>query len=296
MRFGYFSRMVQIEGRPDLGKIGCSEDVVGPGYFAAIGLPLRLGRDFAGIHRGDPRVVVINDALARRLFPQANPLGQRLDLGFDKVCEIIGVVGDVHEVGARQAPLPHYYVPFGQRKSSKNYFLHVLLRLAGKPGTGLEAEVRKTMYSIDPRIVSQFWKLEDDSLFVERGTLAVLQVMSVLALLLATMGLFAVMAYTVAQRQREFGVRMALGASPDVLLRLVLRRGLALAALGIAIGLGASWGATRFLASVLYETSPYDPATYAGVAIMLLVVAAVASWLPARRAAKVDPIAALRAE
>jgi len=296
MRFGYFSRMVQIEGRPDLGKIGCSEDVVGPGYFAAIGLPLRIGRDFAGIHRGDPRVMVINDALARRLFPQANPLGQRLDLGFDKVCEIIGVVGDVHEVGARQAPLPHYYVPIWQRTSPKNYFLHVLLRLAGKPDAGLEAEVRKSMYSIEPRMVTQFWKLEDDSLFVERGTLAVLQVMSVLALLLATMGLFAVMAYSVAQRQREFGVRIALGAAPDVLLRMVLRRGLALAALGVAIGLAVSWGATQFLQSVLYETSPCDPATYAGVTAILLVVAAVACWLPARRAAKVDPMAALRAE
>ena len=144
---------------------------------------------------------------------------------------------------------------------------------------GFEAAVRKSVYSVDPRIVTQFWKLEDGSLSVEHGTLVVLQVMSALALVVATMGLFAVMAYAVAQRQREFGVRMALGAAPDVLLRLVLRRGLALAALGIAIGLGASWGATRFLASVLYETSPYDPATYAGVAIMLLVVAAVASWL-----------------
>ena len=296
MRYSYGGDVVQIEGRPELGKVPCSEDEVGPDYFAAIGLPLRIGRGFAGMHRGDPKVVVINDALARHFFPHASPLGQRLDLGARRVCEIIGVVGDVHEYGARQAPLPHYYIPIWQRTSPKNYFLHVLLRLAGKPDAGLEAEVRQTMYSVEPRMVTQFWKLEDDSLFVERGTLAVLQVMSVLALLLATMGLFAVMAYAVAQRRREFGVRIALGAAPDALLRLVLRRGLALAAIGIAIGLGASWGATRFLASVLYETSPYDPATYAGVAIMLLVAGAVACWLPARRAAKVDPIAALRAE
>jgi putative ABC transport system permease protein len=161
---------------------------------------------------------------------------------------------------------------------------------------GFEAAVRKSVYSVDPRIVTQFWKLEDGSLSVERGTLAVLQVMSTLALLLATMGLFAVMAYAVAQRKREFGVRIALGATPDVLLRMVLRRGLALAALGVAIGLAVSWGATRFLQSVLYETSPYDPATYAGVTAMLLVVAAAACWFPARRAARVDPMAALRAE
>jgi predicted permease len=296
MCFSYPIRMVQIEGRPDLGKIRCSEDVVGPGYFAAIGLPMMRGRDFAGVHRGDPRAVVINGSLARRLFPRDNPLGQRLDLGFDHVCEVIGVAGDVHELGAREPPLPHYYIPFWQRETPKNYFLHVLLRLSGKPAIGLEAQVRKTMYSIEPRMITQFGKLEDYSLFVERGTHAVLQVMSGLALLLATAGLFAVMAYSVAQRQREFGVRIALGAAPDVLLRMVLRRGIALAACGVAIGIGASWGATHLLASVLYETSPYDPATYAGAAMLFLVAAAAACWLPARRAANVDPMVALRAE
>ena len=296
MKTSFGSSTAEIAGRPEMGKIECSQDAVGPEYFSTIGQPLRIGRGFAGMHRGDPNVVVINDALAHRLFPNSNPLGQQLSLWGGYVCEVIGVVADVHEQGARREPLPHFYLPFWHSESPRNPYLYVLLRLAGKPAMGFEAAVRKSVYSVDPRIVTQFWKLEDGSLSVEHGTLAVLQVMSGLALLLAMMGLFAVMACAVAQRRREFGVRMALGASPDVLLRLVLRRGLALAALGIAIGLGASWGATRFLASVLYETSPYDPATYAGVAIMLLVVAAAACWLPARRAANVDPIAALRAE
>jgi putative ABC transport system permease protein len=248
------------------------------------------------MRRGDPDVVVINDALVRRLFPHTNPLGQRLSLWGGYICEVIGVVADVHEQGARREPLPHFYLPFWHSESSRNPYLYVLLRLAGKPAMGFEAEVRKSVYSVDPRIVAQFWKLEDGSLSVERGTLAVLEVMSALALMLATMGLFAVMAYAVAQRQREFGLRIALGASPVDLLRMVLRRGLALAALGVVIGIGVSCGATRFLASVLYETSSYDPATYTGVAIILLVVAAVACWLPARRASRVNPNEALRAE
>lgn len=296
MKTTYGGGSVQIDGRPDLGKVECTSNNVGPGYFATIGLPFKLGAGFAGRRHGDPKVVVINEALARRLFRHDSPLGRRLDFGGGFKPEIIGVVGDVHEQGAREAPLPECYTPFGQYESPRNYYLIVLLRLAGKPGVGLEAAVRKTMYTIDPRIVSQFWKLDGDSLNVERGTLAVLQVMSALALLLATMGLFAVMAYAVAQREREFGVRIALGASPDDLLRMVLRRGLGLAALGVAIGLGASWGATRFLATVLYETSPCDPATYAGVAMILLLVATVACWLPARRASQINPNGALRAE
>jgi putative ABC transport system permease protein len=124
----------------------------------------------------------------------------------------------------------------------------------------------------------------------------VLQVLSALALVLAATGLFAVMAYAVAQRQREFGVRIALGATPENLQWFVLGRGLRLTMLGIALGLGAAWGLTRFLRTILYETSPHDPITYAGVAVVLLGVAALACWLPARRAARVNPVDALRAE
>jgi putative ABC transport system permease protein len=130
----------------------------------------------------------------------------------------------------------------------------------------------------------------------ERNAMLILQVLSALALVLAATGLFAVMAYAVAQRQREFGVRMALGAAPGNLLRLVLQRGLSLAAAGVVIGLGAAWSLTRFLQTVLYETSPHDPGIFAGVAAILLGVAALACWLPARRASKVNPTEALRAE
>jgi putative ABC transport system permease protein len=124
----------------------------------------------------------------------------------------------------------------------------------------------------------------------------VLQVLSALALVLAATGLFAVMAYAVAQRQREFGVRIALGATPENLQWFVLGRGLRLTMLGIALGLGAAWGLTRFLRTILYETSPHDPITYVGVAVVLLGVAALACWLPARKASMVNPIEALRTE
>jgi ABC-type antimicrobial peptide transport system permease subunit len=130
----------------------------------------------------------------------------------------------------------------------------------------------------------------------ERDAMLVLQVLSALALVLAATGLFAVMAYAVAQRQREFGVRIALGATPENLQWFVLGRGLRLTMLGIALGLGAAWGLTRFLRTILYETSPHDPITYAGVAVVLLGVAALACWLPARKASMVNPIEALRTE
>jgi putative ABC transport system permease protein len=174
-----------------------------------------------------------------------------------------------------------------------------LVRLATTPQPSLDAMVRKAAYTADPRLVITIVPLADSArhdIRNERDAMLVLQVLSALALVLAATGLFAVMAYAVAQRQREFGVRMALGAAPGDLLELVLRRGLVLAALGVIIGLGAAWGLTRFLRTILYETSPHDPITYAGVAVVLLGVAALACWLPARRAARVNPVDALRAE
>lgn len=135
-----------------------------------------------------------------------------------------------------------------------------------------------------------------DTVRVERTTMVLLEVFAVLSLGLAAMGLFAVMAYSVAQRRREFGLRIALGAGPGAVQRLVLGRGLALAAIGLVVGLGAAAGLTRLLRSVLFETGPCDPATYIAVTVGLLVVALLACWLPAKRAAQVDPAEALRAE
>ncbi len=295
----FSSGSVRIDGRPELGDIQCSFNSVSPGYFATLGLPLRAGRGFAGMHPGDPRVMVINETMARKFFPAVDPLGQRLDLGQNEKGEIIGVVADVREQGARNQIMPQVYVPVWQRDSYNTYYVNVLVRLAAEPGPGFEAGVRREAYAADPRLVVNLSRLEDGADFtvrIERCTVTVLQVLASLALFLAALGLFAVMANAVAQRQREFGVRLALGATQRDVLRLVLQRGLVLAAIGVAVGLGAAWGLTRLLQSVLFETAPHDPLTFAAVAVGLLMVAAIACWLPARRAAKVDPVVALRSE
>jgi putative ABC transport system permease protein len=190
------------------------------------------------------------------------------------------------------------YCPIWQPPVSTN-FLTELLRLDGRPGPSFDAMVRRSAFEVDPRIVVNVHRLSDNAAAAiqdERNTTVVLQGLSILALVLAALGMFSVMAYAVAQQRREFGLRMALGAAPGDLLRLVLRRGIVLAALGIIIGLGTAWGLTRLLQTFLFETSPHDPVTFAVVPLVLLAVALLACWLPARRAAKVDPMVALRAE
>jgi putative ABC transport system permease protein len=289
---------VKIDGRPELGEIQFSANRVSPEYFTTLGLPILAGRGFAGMRPSDPPVAIINETAARRYFGSINPVGQHLDLDRYGKWEIIGVVTDVREWGRRQEIKPQFYYPFWQPPVFTGSFIE-LVRLATAPPSGLEAMIRRAAYTAEPRLIVNVQHLADNAqqdVQNERNAMLILEVLSALALVLAATGLFAVMAYAVAQRQREFGVRMALGAAPGDLQWLVLRRGLVLAAAGVVIGLSAAWGLTRFLQSVLYETSPHDPVTYASVAGVLLAVAAAACWLPARRAARVDPMIALRAE
>jgi predicted permease len=289
---------VKIDGRPELGEIQFSVNRVSPEYFATLGQPILAGRGFSGIRPTDPPVAIINETAARRYFGSTNPIGQHLDLDQHGKWEIIGVVGDVREWGRRQEIKPQFYYPFWQPPIITSSFIQ-LVRLATAPPLGLETMIRRAAYTAEPRLIVNVQHLADNAqqdVQNERNAMLILEVLSALALVLAATGLFAVMAYAVAQRQREFGVRMALGAAPGDLQWLVLRRGFVLAAAGVVIGLSAAWGLTRFLQSVLYETSPHDPVTYASVAGVLLAVAAAACWLPARRAARVDPMIALRAE
>ena len=289
---------IKIAGRPELGEIEFSANRVSPEYFATLGLPVRAGRGFAGMRPSNLPVAIINETAARRYFASTNPVGQHLDLDRYGKWEIIGVVGDVREWGRRQEVKPQFYFPFWQPPVITGSFIE-LVRLRTAPPPGLESMIRRAAYAAEPRLVINVQHLADNAqqdVQNERNAMLILEVLSALALVLAATGLFAVMAYAVAQRQREFGVRMALGAAPGDLQWLVLRRGLVLAAAGVVIGLGAAWGLTRLLQSVLFETSPHDPMTYAAVAAVLLAVAAAACWLPARRAAKVDPMVALRAE
>jgi putative ABC transport system permease protein len=305
---------VEIDGRPAPARLLCSFNRVSPEYFATLGLRLVRGRGFAGIKRGDPGVVVINETMARECFPGEDPLGRRLDLGprgdwhtWDgrdaadhEIWEIVGVAGDVRGEGRRIAPGRQCYVPFWQRNLYDVQSLAVLLQLQGPPAEGFEAAVRDAAYAVDPElVVSDVVELEEraaGSIIIERCVSATLGTVSAIALVLAGMGLFSVLSALVSERQKELGVRMALGATPGGLQWSVLRRGLRWTGLGVAIGLGVSWALTRILQILLFATNPHDPAVFGGVALFVFTVAGFACWLPARRASRIDPMIALRAE
>jgi putative ABC transport system permease protein len=305
---------VQIDGRPAPEALPCSFNRVSPEYFSTLGVRMLRGRGFGGMKRGDPGVVVVNETMARAFFPGEDPLGRRLDLGprgpwheWDgrdagerETWEIIGVAADVRDEGRRIAPGPQCYVPFWQRNLYDVQSVAVVLQLQGPPVAGFAAAVRGAAFAVDPELViSDVVSLEEraaSALRLERCASAALGVVAGFALVLAGLGLFTVVSALVAERQREFGVRLALGARPDGLQWLVLRRGLVWTGLGVAVGLGASWAFTRILQTLLFATDPHDPAVFGGVALFVFTVAGFACWLPARRAARIDPMIALRAE
>jgi putative ABC transport system permease protein len=265
-----------------------------------LGLPLLRGRWFDDAVPGSAPVVVINEAMARAYFGDADPIGQpfALDTGPKAVpWQVVGIVRDVRE-RARESARPAFYFPYWQRASGT--VASLLLRLSRSPDSAIADGVRRAVYTVDPLVATlrlqPLSEAANAQFAQERYTLAVLQVLSALALGLAVLGLFAVMAYNVAQRMGEFGVRLALGAMPPQLFRLVLGRGIALTALGVAVGFGAAWSLTRFLQSLLFETSAVDPVVYIVVALLLLAAAALGCWLPARRATRVDITKLLHAE
>jgi putative ABC transport system permease protein len=305
---------VQIDGRPPSASLRCTFDRVTPEYFATLGVRLLRGRGFDRMARGDPGVAVINETMAREFFTGEDPLGHRLDMGprgqwhavygrgaeERETWEIVGVAADVRDEGQRVAPSPQCYVPFWQRSLYDVQSVAALFQLKDIPVAGLAEAVRSAAFAVNPDLViSDVMSLEEraaTSIHLEQCASATLGVISAFALVLAGMGLFSVLCALVAERKREFGVRMALGARPGGLQWLVLRRGLGWTALGVAFGLGASWLIARILQVLLYATSPHDPAVFGAVALFVFTVAGFACWLPARRAARIDPMIALRAE
>jgi predicted permease len=274
--------------------------VVTPGYFGAMAIPLRSGRvieesDNAG---GEP-VVVINEALAAQFFPGTDPVGRELVIGISEMIHlrVIGVVGDVRQFGLGSAPVPEFYLPQAGGPSGPG--LTFVLRTAVPPAT-LIAAVRDAIREIDPE--QPLARLEPLTAVLAGSTAGprfrtgLLGGFAALALLLAALGVYGVMAYAVAQRRRELGIRLALGARPDVLVGRVVGQGMALAAAGVGLGLAGALGATRVLQSVLYGVGPRDGASFLVTAIVITAVVAAASWIPARRAARVDPLIALRDE
>jgi putative ABC transport system permease protein len=294
-----------IGGRPEP-KPGEGEAmeirVVTPGYFETLGIPLRRGRIF---NHGDTasaqKVMVISESAARRHFPGEDPIGKQIRLGWgrapkgDKVSgEIVGVVADVKEAGLHQPSPPELYVAYDQVSEDT---MTVLLRTDVPPMT-LVGVVRQEVQRGDRNLaVSHVETLDtilSESVSQSRFYMLLLGTFATVALLLAAIGIFGVMSNAVAHRTREIGIRLALGAQSGHVRGLVLREAFMLAVLGIVLGLIASLQLTTFLATLLFELTPTDPATLIGVAIMLLAVALVASYLPAWRASRVDPLVALR--
>lgn len=271
---------------------------VTPGFFSSLGIPLLRGRAFNASDRADaPRVTIIDETAARRFWPGQDPVGQVVGFPWvDTWMTVVGVVKAVRNNDLAGAPEPTYYVPFAQDPST---VAELVLRTS-LPAAAVGREMRRIVDKVDAGVpVSDVRSMESSistSLQGPRLTTLLLSGFAALALLLAAIGLYGVLAYMVRQRTHEIGVRLALGAGMVGVLRLVMRQGLVLAGVGVVLGLGASLLATRALASFLYDTRALDPLVYLAVPALLLVVAALASLLPARRAARVDPMEALRAE
>jgi putative ABC transport system permease protein len=273
---------------------------VTPDYLEALGVPLLHGRALTVFDKADsPPVVLINQTLARRHWPLEDPLGKKIafdSFGRAMTCEIVGVVGDVRPRGLDSEPQPEIYLPYAQDPFGSVTWL---VRTAGDPMSLLPA-VKEKIREVNPTqtfaSTATLEQLLDRSTSARRFNLFLLGSFAALAMLLAGVGLYGLISYTTAQRTHEIGIRMALGAQSSDVLRLVIGQGMKLALAGIAIGLAASWGLTRLMASLLFGVTPTDPLTFAGVSLLLLCVALVACWVPARRATKVDPLTALRIE
>jgi predicted permease len=272
--------------------------VVAPGYFETLGVRQVSGRAFqASDDVAAPPVIMINQAARRRYFEGHEPLAQQINLwGANR--SVVGVVGNEHIQGLATAAPPAVYLPLGQIPSTGGY--HTLLVRASGDATALAPEVRRVVREMDPALplfgVEPLEATLANSLGQRRFTMILLGVFAATALVLAALGVHGVLSYTVAQRGREIGIRMALGADLATIRRLVVSQGAVLAGSGLVLGLLGALAAARLLSSLLYGVGTADPLTFAAVALVLGAVALVASYLPARKAARVDPIAALREE
>jgi predicted permease len=283
--------------------------LVEAGFQQAMGVTLERGRFITPQDdEHAPVVVDIDDVFARTYFPHENPIGKRINLaGFNVQAEIVGVVGHVKQWGldadAKSAIEAQFDYPFMQLPEKLMPLaadaVAVVLRTEGDP-TAVMGSVRRAVEEIDPREVVYNVQTMDEvvsnSFAARRLSMILLGVFAALALVLACVGIYGVISYLVGQRTHEIGVRLALGAQRGDVLRLVLGHGARMALIGVAIGIGAALGLTRLIANQLFGVSAHDPLTFAGVAMLLIIVAVAACYIPARRALRVDPIIALRCE
>jgi predicted permease len=285
---------------PDGTQQRASWTQVYPEYFAALGVSLLHGRDFgtADMLPSASYVAVINETLARRFFGAANPLGKRISCSGQHECEVIGVVRDVPYSTLKRAPEATYYTTFLQGPTGRGQ-MYLVVRFAGDPGT-IATQLRREIAAMDPMLPSFVLRTlaeQVDAALVRERLLALLSaVFGVVAIALAGIGLYGVIAYSVGRRTHEIGVRMALGARPGEVRGLVVRESLAMAAAGVAIGIPSALAATRLIAAFLHGTNPADPAVLGGAAAFLLLIGVGAAWFPAARAARINPVDSLRAE
>ncbi len=272
--------------------------IVTPGYFPALGIPLLAGRDFDRRDDEDHLALVVNQSLARRLWPGKDAVGQKLWLGEEWAFEVVGVVGDVRNDGLAAPAESALYVPAAVfQRSSVKLFVRADPGLAPQ---ALAAPVRQAIWEIDPRQpiagMAPLRQLVAGTVARPRLFAVLLGTFSAAAVALAGLGLYGVIAFGVRRRTREIGVRMALGAGRGAVTRLVVSEGAALAGAGVALGLVAAFALARLLRGLLFGIAETDPSTYAAAALLVAAVALLASWLPARRAARLDPYSALRAD
>jgi len=245
-----------------------------------------------------PQVVVVNQSFVDRYFPGEQPLGQGIDIGngTDGFYQIVGVVGSVRYEGLGSSPEPTMYVPFKQGVFSTMW---IVARTDGDPVQQSSA-VRQAVTSIDPSLpaysIASLASIVSDSVAQRRFSMLLLGVFALIALFLAAIGLYGVVAYSVNQRTQEIGVRMAIGAQRGDVFRLIVGGGMKLAVIGVILGLAGALAAARVVETMLFGVTPFDPASYGTTAGVLLAVAALACYMPARRAMQVDPLAALRQE
>jgi putative ABC transport system permease protein len=306
---GEMDLLFTIEGGPGSGQpdtvLGANYRVISPGFFRALRIPLLRGRVFSESDdsEGEP-IAIINHEMARRFWPNHDPVGQRIWIGKPMGPQwaepspraIVGIVGDIREASLANPPEPTMYIPYAQKPAGWTDFV---IRTRQAP-TATVAGIRTAMHSVDSEIpLGRMMTMEQvlsASITSWRFRTILLASFGALAVFIAAIGIYGVISYSVAQRTHEMGVRMALGAARGDVLKLVVGQGLRLALAGIAIGLVGALALTRFLASLLFGVKPTDPLTFVGVCLILAAVAVLASYLPARRATKVDPMVALRYE
>jgi predicted permease len=270
--------------------------VVSDGYFGALGIPLKAGREFIGSDRSSTEpVVVVNETLARTLWPGQDAVGQMMTT--DGGRRVVGVVGDVHHGGPERLGGSEMYLPMRQ---TGDYAAMKLVVRTALPPSSLAASIKTALRPIDPNLpVTEFQTLQglvDKVVSPRRFLVILLSGFAGFALLLASLGIYALISYSVNQRTKEIGIRMALGANPWLVRRGVLTKTLRLALAGVALGTLGSFALNKWIESLLFGTTPTNPAVFSGVSLLLCAVALVAAYVPARRASRIDPLQALRTE